>query len=101
MTREKWKYKVDGAIPCPFCGSESISVQHAEARYIGQNCFGVKKHIMKAYCVCNKCYSRGGIVKYVGYSDAGQGFYDEEHLPIYSCGDKAIELWNRRVGKDD
>lgn len=94
MKCERWKFKAINAKNCPFCGSNSVSVAHKEVRYIGQNAFGVKKLKMKAYCVCNKCHSRGKPVFYVGYSSAAG--YDENHLPVYSCGDKAIENWNMR-----
>jgi hypothetical protein len=96
VKREAWKYKAENADSCPFCGNDSVSVAHKEVRYLGVNCFGVKKHMMQAYCTCNKCHAKGMPIKYVGYSNYGY-FYDNEHLPVYSCGDKAIEAWNRRT----
>ena len=96
VKRDQFKYKAENAIPCPFCGGESVSVNHSEVRYLGQNAFGIKKAKMRAYCVCNKCKARGTPVFYIGYINATRDFYDEEHLPLYSCGDKAIEKWNER-----
>lgn len=96
MNSEKWKYKVENADYCPFCGGKSVSVAHKEVRLLGVTYSGIKKHLMQAYCICNKCHAKGMPVKYVGYSNAGYGFYDEEHLPVYSCGDKAVDAWNRR-----
>lgn len=97
MKSEKWKYKVENARSCPFCGSDSVSVAHKEVRLLGINGLGVKKHLMQAYCFCNKCHARSMPIKYVGYSNAGYNFYDEEHLPTYSCGDKAVAAWDYRV----
>lgn len=91
---DAWRYKTEEAIPCPFCRGESVSVAHSEVRYLGQNQLGVKKIKMKAYCVCNKCGARGTPVFYIGYQN--RSTYDEEHLPIYSCGDEAIKKWNTR-----
>lgn len=54
--------------PCPFCGSKSISVCHSEVKYIGQNEFGNKKIKMKVFCMCNKCFSRGKPITYIGYT---------------------------------
>lgn len=94
VKKDRWKYKTDKADKCPFCGSKSISVCHAEVRYIGHNYFGAKKIKMKAYCMCNKCYAKGKPVTYIGYTDLN--VYDEEHLPLYACGDEAIKVWNIR-----
>lgn len=98
MKREDWKYKAANAKSCPFCGSESVCVLHKEVRYIGHNAYSIKKHKMKAYCICNKCHARGKPIFYIGYSNAGYGFYDSEHLPVYACGDKAVDAWNERKG---
>ena len=97
MKREDWRFKATDAKSCPFCGSNSISVCHKEVRYIGVNGFGVKKLKMKAYCTCNKCHSRGKPIFYIGYANATLCSYNENYLPIYSCGDKAIDAWNRRA----
>lgn len=94
--RDPWQYKAENAVECPFCSSKSVSVKHKEVRYLGQNAMGVKKHKMKAYCVCNKCKATGTPVFYIGYSGATCASYNEEYLPVYSCGDKAIEKWNTR-----
>lgn len=91
---EPWKYKAENAKPCPFCGGNSVSVAHKEVRYLSENDFGTKKHIMQAYCTCNKCHAKGMPIKYVGYS--GTGGYDDDFLPAYSCGDKAVYAWNTR-----
>ena len=93
---EPWQYKAENAVECPFCSSKSVSVKHKEVRYLGQNAMGVKKHKMKAYCICNKCKANGTPVFYIGYSNATFSSYDEDYLPVYSCGDKAIEAWNTR-----
>lgn len=93
---DEWQYKVENAVPCPYCGGTSVSVKHKEVRYLGENDFGVKKHKMKSYCVCNKCKATGTPVYYIGYSDAYFKAYSEDFLPVYSCGDKAIEAWNTR-----
>ena len=99
IKREYPKYIAKNATPCPFCGGDSISVNHSELKYLGQNAMGIKKHKMKAYCVCNKCYARGIPVVYIGYS-CGPYSYDENYLPVYSCGDEAIEAWNTRKPVD-
>lgn len=91
---DKWRYKTEEAIPCPFCNGESVSVAHSQIKFLGQNDFGAKKIKMKAYCVCNKCGARGTPVYYIGYESLGG--YDKDHLPIYSCGEEAIKLWNTR-----
>lgn len=93
---EKWQYKTKDALPCPYCGSESVSVKHKEIRFYGWNGLGFKKHRMKAYCVCNKCGATGAPIYYDGYSDASFGYYDDEHKRVYSCGDEAIKAWNTR-----
>lgn len=100
MTSEKWKYKADGAKKCPFCDSDSVSVAHAEMRFLGQTYWGMKKIKMKAYCVCNKCHAHGKPIVYIGYTSQGDNGYSKEHLPIYSCGEDAIKAWNRRVSND-
>lgn len=97
IKREPWTYKAENAAACPFCGSDSINVNHKEMRYIGQNAEGTKKLKMKAYCICNKCKARGTPVIYIGYTEYAYG--DNEHLPVYACGDKAIENWNKRENK--
>jgi hypothetical protein len=51
---------------------------------------------MKAYCACNKCHATGKPIFYIGYTERGKSGYSEEHLPVYACGDKAIEAWNTR-----
>ena len=91
-----WQYKAENAVECPFCSSKSVSVKHKEVRYLGRNVFGVKKHKMKAYCVCNKCKATGTPVYYIGYSEASYKAYNEDYLPVYACGDKALEAWNTR-----
>ena len=96
--RENWRYKDETAEPCPFCGSNSVSVVHKDVRFLGQNCEGIKKIKMQAYCTCNKCHAKGKPINYIGYMNAGYGFYDSEHLPIYACGDKAVAAWNERKG---
>ena len=98
MSYENWKYKAENAISCPFCGSESISVLHKEVRFLGYNAYGIKKHKMKAYCICNKCHARGKPIFYIGYTGASWSYYNEKHLRVYSCGDKAVEAWNERKG---
>ena len=95
--RDAWQYKVENAVECPYCSNKSISVKHKEIRYLGQNAMGVKKHKMKAYCVCNKCKATGTPIYYVGYSGATAISYNEEYLPVYACGDKAIKAWNTRT----
>ena len=95
MKCEKYRFKAENAKPCPFCGSESISVIHSELRFLGVNYLGVKKHRMKVYCVCNKCKSRGIPVTYIGYSNRSD--YDEAHLPVYAHGEDAISSWNYRI----
>lgn len=92
---EPWKYKAENASSCPFCGSNSVSVLHKEKRFIGYNGIGFKKIAMQVYCMCNKCHAKGKPIRYIGYV-ANYAYYDAEHLPIYSCGDKAIEAWNTR-----
>ena len=94
--REKHTYKAENAIPCPFCGSGSISVKHKELRFLGVNWLGTKKLKMKAYCICNKCKSRGTPIVYIGYTSPGDRGFTEKHLPIYSRGEAAIEAWNQR-----
>lgn len=101
MNRERWRYKAENADPCPFCGGKSVSVMHKEVRFIGKNGFGVKKILMQAYCKCNSCHAKGKPIKYTGYADADYGYYDNDHLPIYSCGNKAVEAWNERKEKRD
>ena len=96
IKNEPWQYKAKNAISCPYCGGESVSVKHKEVRFYGFNGLGFKKHRMKAYCVCNKCGATGTPIYYDGYSNAGYGFYDKEHLPTYSCGEEAIKSWNTR-----
>lgn len=49
---------------------------------------------MQAYCMCNMCHAKGKPVIYIGYSN--RVGMDAEHLPVYSCGDKAIKAWNTR-----
>lgn len=98
MRCEKWRYKADNAKPCPFCSSDSISVAHKEVRFIGYIYDGIKKLKMQAYCMCNVCHAKGKPIIYTGYN-ANVGFYDNEHLPIYACGDKAIAAWNNRKGE--
>jgi len=93
---EQWKYKAENAKSCPYCGSNSVSVTHKQRRFIGYNGIGFKKITMQAYCICNKCHAKGKPIKYIGY-EASHSFYDSEHLPLYSCGDKAIEAWNNRA----
>lgn len=98
MTRiksEPWTYKAENAATCPFCGSDSINVNHAEVRYMGQNEDGIKRHYMKSYCICNKCKARSTPVFYIGHTNCSGGF-DDDFLPVYACGDKAIENWNNR-----
>jgi len=95
IEREYPRYIAKNAISCPFCGSDSVSVNHSEIKYLGQNGFGIKKRKMRAYCVCNKCYARGKPVIYIGY-EIGPYSHNENYLPIYSCGDEAIEAWNTR-----
>lgn len=92
---EPWKYKTENASNCPFCGSNSVSVLHKEKRFIGYNGIGFKKIAMQVYCMCNICHAKGKPISYIGYV-ANYDYYDAEHLPIYSCGDKAIEAWNTR-----
>lgn len=99
MKCEKYRFKAENAKPCPFCGSESVSVVHSEIRFVGKNDYGVKKHKMKVYCVCNKCKSRGIPTVYIGYSD--RAYYDEAYLPVYSHGDDAIASWNERIREDN
>lgn len=94
IKREKWRYKVENAKNCPHCGGGSISVMHKEMRFLGQNFLGVKKHKMQAYCMCKACHAKGMPIVYIGYSN--RVGCDAEHLPVYSCGDKAIEAWNTR-----
>lgn len=93
---EDWQYKTD-ARNCPFCGSASISVKHKEIRFLGINYLGCKKIKMKVYCICNKCKAAGTPVFYIGYTS---GIYTKDHLPLYSCGEDAINSWNRR-GADE
>ena len=97
MKCEPWKYKAINAKPCPFCGSTSVSVAHREERFIGQNNAGIKKIKMAAYCICNKCHSRSKPVIYIGYTRYTD--YIKDYRPVYSCGDEAVEKWNRRVGE--
>lgn len=97
MKYEPWKYKAINAKPCPFCGSTSISVAHREERFIGQNNAGIKKIKMAAYCICNKCHSRSKPVVYIGYTRYADYIKDYRH--VYSCGDEAVEEWNRRVSE--
>lgn len=97
---EKWQYKAKDATPCPFCGSESVSVKHKEIRFYGWNGLGFKKHRMKAYCVCNKCGATGTPIYYDGYSNAPFAYYDDEHKRVYSCGEEAIKAWNTRKPMD-
>ena len=94
---EKLRYKTAEAKKCPFCGSDSISVVHKDVGFIGQNVNGIKKIRMRVYCTCNICHSKGKPISYIGYAGAPLSWYNEERLPIYSCGDKAIEEWNKRV----
>lgn len=93
---EEWRYKSETAKPCPFCGGNSVSVVHKDVRFLGQNYEGIKKIKMQAYCTCNKCHAKGKPITYVGYI-APHGFYDSEHLPLYSCGEKAVDVWNERA----
>lgn len=97
VKREKPKFKVKKALPCPFCGSDSVSVTHSEMRFIGVNGLGIKKIKMKAYCICNKCYARSKPIVYYGHTGGGYRGYSEDFLPLYACGGKAIEAWNRRT----
>ena len=94
IKREDWRYKAENAEKCPFCGSGSISVMHKEMRFLGVNFYGVKKHKMQAYCMCNMCHAKGKPVIYIGYSNRVE--VDADHLPIYSCGEEAIKTWNTR-----
>lgn len=94
IKREDWRYKAENAEKCPFCGSGSISVMHKEMRFLGMNFYGVKKHKMQAYCICNMCHAKGKPVIYIGYSN--RVGVDADHLPVYSCGEEAIKAWNTR-----
>lgn len=94
---DKWKYKAENAKNCPFCDNSSISVMHKQKQFMGYNGLGFKKIEMTAYCMCNKCYAKGTPVPYVAYTNCNHSYFDENHLPLYSCGDKAIEAWNRRT----
>lgn len=85
--------------PCPFCGKKSVSAVHAEKRFIGYTEGGIKMLSMKCYCTCNYCHAKSRPVSYIGYTDAGFGFFDNEHPRIYDIKYKhmALDEWNMRT----
>lgn len=58
--------------PCPFCGGEAeINANYSEE---------------KVFVFCKKCKSKGAVV--LSCID-------------YSARDKAVEMWNRRMGENE
>lgn len=93
-TDERFKVK-----HCPFCGKKSVSAVHAEKRFIGYTEFGIKILSMKCYCTCNHCHAKSKPVSYIGYCNAVDGFYDNEHPRAQDIKYKklALEEWNNRT----
>ncbi len=89
--------------PCPFCGSASLRVDR-KSKIAGWT--GIDARVEReTYSVrCNVCHARGGAVG---------GKVIQSHLHLYrdnmpewavtreELEQRAIEAWNRRVGKED
>jgi Lar family restriction alleviation protein len=60
---------MDKLKPCPFCGSDDVILRIREA----------------AWVECNACHGKGAFVTF------------SREMIQKACGEKAVELWNRRA----
>jgi Lar family restriction alleviation protein len=79
--------------PCPFCGSESVSVQ-SKVKTKAYNGEGRPIYKKSFSCRCNKCKARGAIITGWVRDFIADTNPQSEHEEYWKA--EVIEAWNRR-----